>query len=134
MHELIGNKPKHVLLCGDFNCPDTDWDQHTVHNNAPDQAVQQALIDLATKFSLSQVHDSATREGNLLDLVFTTNPSLVKASNNTPGISDHDIVVTDIDLKPHYVRQKPRKSYRYDKAVWNSLRKEASSISEDIKV
>ena len=36
----------------------------------------------------------------MLDLVFTSNPSLIKTSVSVPGISDHDIVITDMEIKP----------------------------------
>ena len=31
------SKSKHILLAGDFNCPDIDWDTLTVRPNAPDR-------------------------------------------------------------------------------------------------
>ena len=40
------NKSKHILLAGDFNCPDIDWNTLTVPPNAPDREIQQSLIDL----------------------------------------------------------------------------------------
>ena len=52
-----------------------------------------------------------TRGENNLDLFFTTNPSLVKNSTVVPGISDHDMVVTDCELRPIYNRPKPRKTF-----------------------
>lgn len=42
---------------------------------------------------------ATTRENSLLDLVFTSNTSQVKSSVSLPGISDHDVVVTDMDLQ-----------------------------------
>ena len=49
-----------------------------------------------------QLYDEPTREINLLDLIFTTNPTLATTSTNIPGISDRAIVVTDLDTKPYY--------------------------------
>ena len=51
---------KNVIPCGDFNCPDVDWSNHTVPSGAPDRLVQQRLVKIADK----QVHDTK----------FTTNP------------------------------------------------------------
>ena len=59
---------------------------------------------------------STTRQENVLDLVFTDNPSLIKNSQSIPGISDHAMVVTDSDVKPIYNKQKPRKVYLFSKA------------------
>jgi len=133
LDKLSRNKSRQIYLCGDFNCPDTNWDLHTVEEKAQDRAVQQALVDLAAKHSLSQVHDTPTREENLLDLVFTSNPSLTKASVNVPGISDHAMVVTDSELKPHYVQQKARKRYTFKKSDWPSLKLAAKQISDNIQ-
>ena len=112
------SKPKQLILCGDFNCPDIQWETLTVpcDPNVQDKNVHQKLINLMSENNLTQVHDQPTRNGKLLDLVFTTNPSLIKSSVSIPGISDHDIVVTDADIKPIYTRQKPRKVYKWKQA------------------
>ena len=67
----------------------------TVNANASDRDVQAKIMDLTNQFQLSQIHETPTRENNLLDIVLTTIPSLVKTSQNVPGISDHEIVLTD---------------------------------------
>jgi hypothetical protein len=69
--------------------------------------------------NLTQIHDSPTRENNLLDLVFVSNPTLVKSSVNVPGISDHEIIITDFETKVHHQKTTPRKCYIYSKANWN---------------
>lgn len=114
LEKLNGNKQKHLILCGDFNCPDISWDSLCVQNSTStqDKHVQQLLIDLSVEFNLTQMHDKPTREQNLLDLVFTTNPSLIKSTSNAPGISDHAIVITDADIVPSYSYSKPRKIFQ----------------------
>ena len=42
----------------------------------------------------------------MLDLVFTNKPSLMNSSHSVPGISDHAMVVTDLDTHPKSVRKK----------------------------
>ena len=118
LKKITGNKPKHIILLGDFNCPDINWKTLKVKSNAPNSDVQQGLIDLSVSVDmcLTQVHDEPTRGDNILDLTLTTNPSLIKSSVNAPGISDHDMVITDCDIKPAYNRQKPRTCYQYNKA------------------
>ena len=131
--ELVtAGKDSQILLAGDFNCPDINWQTLTVKSNAQDKEIQQALIDISIDFNLTQVHEKPTREDNLLDLVFTTNPSLVKSSSNAPGISDHDIVVVDSDTKPFYLKQKPRKCFLFSKVNWDELKVKISGISKNI--
>ena len=107
---------KHTVLTGDFNCPDVNWEHGFVKTGAPERSVQQTAIDITTNANLVQVHTEATRQKSLLDLVFTSNPSLVRSSITVPGIADHDMVVTDIDTKPHYVKQQKRKCYIFSRA------------------
>ena len=57
-----------------------------------------------------------TRGQNLLDLFCCNKPSLVKACNSIPGISDHSIVLSDCDLKATIKKKPPRKVYQWSKA------------------
>jgi hypothetical protein len=57
------------------------------------------------------------------------NPSLIKSSTNIPGISDHAIIITDMETKPHYQKTTPRKRYTdiYSKANWNKVKENPQS-------
>ena len=69
------------------------------------------------------MHIDPSREDNLLDLVFTTNPSLIKPTAKAPGISDHAMVVTEADIKPQLTFSKPRKIFKIGKANWKEIQK-----------
>jgi hypothetical protein len=69
---------KNILLAGDFNCPDITWDTSDVRPSAPQRNVQEELINVTEAAHLTQVHREPTRGNEILDLVFTSNPSLVK--------------------------------------------------------
>ena len=64
-----------------------------MRSNAPDREMQQALIDITTEHGLTQVHNQPTQQDNILDLVFTNNPSLVKSSTSVPEISDQIVTL-----------------------------------------
>ena len=132
LKKLTGNKPKHLLITGDFNCPDINWKHLSVNPGAPNHDVQQELINLSVDMNLNQIHEYPTRGNNMLDLVFTTNSTLIKSSVNAPGLSDHDMVITDCDIKPSYSKQKPRKCYQYNKANWENINKEIQEISDTV--
>ena len=100
---------RNAILVGDFNCPYISWDTATVDLHAQQGEVHQALIDITTEIYLTQIHSAPTCKKNLLDLVFTNTPSLVKTSISIPGISDHDIILTDFDTSPERSKSKPRK-------------------------
>ncbi|XP_053403025.1 uncharacterized protein LOC128558204 [Mercenaria mercenaria] len=125
-------REKHILLAGDFNCPDIDWPNLTVNKGAADRDVQQALIDLSIEHRLTQIHNQSTRDNNMLDLVFTNNPTTVKTSTSVPGISDHAMVVTDITIIPQVIKQKPRKIYIYSKANWDNIKQDLKTLSETV--
>ena len=82
--ENIENHNITNIILTDFNCLDIRWDTQTACG--PDREIQQGLADLMGANNLTQIHDSPTRENNLLDLVFVSNPTLVKSSVNVPGI------------------------------------------------
>ena len=57
---------------------------------------------------LEQTVTSPTRGQNILDLFFTTNPTLVENVSIIPGLSDHDIVLAKVNAKPEISKQVPR--------------------------
>ena len=106
-----------------------DW----VKPSAPDRTIQQNLIDITNSSNLKQIHTESTREKALLDLVFTTNPTLLRNSTSVPGISDHDMIVTDIDTKPMTIKQPKRKCYLFSRANWPDLNESLKDLSDDIQ-
>ena len=123
---------RHMILAGDFNCPDIDWHTHTTHSSGKDKQIQQSLVNITSSSHLTQLHHSPTRLHHTLDLIFSTIPSLVKTSISVPGISDHDMIVTDADIRPQRSRPLAKKCYQYAKADWKSLRLTCNNISTDI--
>ena len=59
---LNRNGLKNVILGGDFNCPDIDWDNNTTRDNCPDINIQSALINMANDHDISQIHAEPTRK------------------------------------------------------------------------
>ena len=103
------------------------------YQTAPDREIQQALIGISAKHGLTQVHNQPTWQDNILDLVFTNSPSLVKSSYSIPGISDHAMVVTDCDIKLIYNKQNPRTVYLFSKANWEEIYSACERLSLKIQ-
>ena len=59
--------------------------------------------------------EQATRKGNILDLVLTTNPNLVQNVQVVEGMNDHNAALVDIALKPSFNRKQLRKVLLYKK-------------------
>jgi hypothetical protein len=68
----------------------------------------------------------------MLDIVLTTNATLVKSSTNIPGLADHDIIITDTIIKPTYNKNKLEKRYLYSKANWDKIDNEIAKICVEI--
>ena len=96
------NNNNNIIIAGDFNCPDIQWETLSLKHEASDKEVQRMLIEITSQSGFTHLHDEPKRENNLLDPIFTTTLTLAKTSTNIPGISDHAIIVTDIDTKPYY--------------------------------
>ena len=69
----------------------------------------------------------------MLDLAFTTNPTIVTHSVSVHGISDHDIIVTDFDVKIQYQNKQRRQIYQFARADWESLNDDFNTLSNKIK-
>ena len=125
-----------MILSGDFNCPHIDWNIPTVPPGSDDRQIQFDLINLASETQLTQVHNETTRGNSILDLVFTSNPSLCKNSQTVPGISDHHALVTDFDIVPQRIKQKKRKRYIFSKVTeenWDEINNELLEVSKKIQ-
>ena len=55
----------------------------------------------------------AIDSGNILDLVLTSNPSLISTINTVTGMSDHETIFFDINMNPTRNNEPPHKVYNY---------------------
>jgi hypothetical protein len=79
--------------------------------------------------SLSQENPYPTRGENILDLILTTNPALVKEVATVPGISDHKIVTSNFTVKVKTAKQVPRTVYQFHKGDMAALKSEVKQAS-----
>ena len=73
--------------------------------------IKEKVLDIMDQFNLTQVVQEPTRQNNILDLVFTTQPDLIKGSYVVPGMSDHNAVIWDINFKTKPSLNPPRSVY-----------------------
>lgn len=95
-----------MLITGDFNFPDIDWDiedgEHKYYVKSSPQygyEANEAMLDRINQHSLSQFTDKPTRGNNILDLVLSIIPDSVSKTQVVEGISDQSVVITDLNLK-----------------------------------
>ena len=89
---------KEVMLCGYFNHNTINWKELEA------TAEGQAFLNLTQDLGLIQRVETATRHGNVLDLVLTTTPNLVRHVHVTEpfGSSDHNIVEFTMVCRTEY--------------------------------
>ena len=75
-------------------------------------------VALVTTFNLEQQQKLPTRADRVLDLFCTNKPGLTKSIHVIPGLSDHEIVCVDCDLRARINKKPPRKIHLWSKADW----------------
>ncbi len=112
-----------IILGGDFNLPSVNRESMSVDPGGSYIDLSRQMIDIANDFGFEQVVKEPTRGNNILDLFFTSNPTLIERSWVVPGISDHDgIPVIVVSTKPRFIKHKPRKVYQFHKADTSALK------------
>ena len=114
---------------GDFNLPDIDWPTLAVTSNQYPAVMSNIYIGLPAQCGVKQLVEAPTRGNNILDLFFTSNPSLVSKCKPIPGVGDHDAVLVDTLAKPQRSKPVRRKIYLWDKADLPNLKQEARNIT-----
>jgi len=122
MSKKTKNPNATIILAGDFNCKDIDWDTNTITVDCDNKQLHEHLLDILSDHHLTQMQREPTRFGNTLDLYCANKPGLVKYITTNPGISDHDTIVVDALLRPEYVKKKSRRIYLYNKADWEAMK------------
>ena len=120
-----------IVLSGDFNQPNIDWENSTLApGNSASKDTAELLLSAVTGFGLNQYVKEPTRRGNILDVVFTNINSLIQDIKVEPGMSDHDSVIVDLDLKPKWKRQPKRTYFERQKADEEQINEELEDLQE----
>ena len=96
------------MIAEDFNLPSWDWKGNTLKSNTQYPSFHHKLTEILNDNGLTQIVGEPTRGTNILDLIATHHPSSFRRTEIIPGVSDHDIVYTEIDIVPTRQQQKPR--------------------------
>ena len=118
-----GNLVKYVILAGDLNLLAINWD-NLCATNQQTAAKHNKLIEIVGEFGLVNMVNEPTQldSGNILDLVLTSNPSLISTINTVAGMSDHEAILRK--NKP------PHKVYNYRSANWESLEVKCTQLAQ----
>ena len=127
----IRHKESTIWIGGDANLPDIDWSSSSITSNNYSLPMNTAFINVVQDISAEQVVTFPTRLENTQDLFITNRPTLISKCTAIPGLSDHDIVLTDANIIPH--RQKPlrRLVYLWKKADITGMEEDLRQFAED---
>ena len=116
-----------VLLLGDFNLPDIDW--NVISPLHPNQLSDFFCDCIVNQFCLTQVVDSPTRSDSILDLILTDSPENIMDINigECLGSSDHNIINFTLVTQVTRPLQPSKLVYNYKNANWDCFRTELSS-------
>ena len=84
-------------LLGDFDLPKVDWENLKPLPDCAHPTFYREYLEALNDCLLQQMVTSPTRGQNILDLFFTTTPILMDNVSITPGLSDHDIVLAQVN-------------------------------------
>jgi hypothetical protein len=129
LDQLDPNSP--IILGGDFNAGDINWEDNTVTPGSDRKALCEELIQTLGKHDLEQLQREPTRDQAILDLYCTNRPGLIKSLSTIPGISDHNIIVADSDLRARLAKKPKRSINQWTKANWDSIHQETAQFQED---
>lgn len=130
LRELHRNHLDHTLwIGGDANIPDINWACDSVEGHNYPTTISQQFIDIFSDLGCQQVIDFPTRGSNILDIFATNRPSLLNKARPLPGLSDHDIVLIDINTTPHRRRPVRRLVYLWAKADTEAI---SSDLAENL--
>ena len=128
--EDLSNRSR-VLLLGDFNLPDIDW--NVISPLHPSQLSDFFCDCIVNQFCLTQVVDSPTHSDSILDLILTDSPENIMDINigECLGSSDHNIINFTLVTQVTRPLQPSKLVYNYKNANWDCFRTELSSAPWD---
>ena len=101
-----------IILVGDFNLKDVDWNSRLMLNNSVDY---EFFSDILFDNFLTQMVLQLTRGNNILDLVLTNNSDVICDAEVGEPISDHNIITFNVNVHPYHRKSSERKFYDYNK-------------------
>ena len=132
LRKLSNNGPlPNIILGGDLNFPDIDWENYTVKPNPQyGYRINRLMLEIAEEHGLQQLQKEPTRLHNVLDLLFTTYPDLVENVQVSSGMSDHCVVTAEVNVNPRAYKKPPRKVYMFKKMNVTQMKQDALDFKD----
>jgi len=138
-----GSRNRKVFVSGDFNLPEIDWNaicsedfEHSIASYKRPILVN-ALLNCMYTFNMKQCVFEPTRIAgncsNILDLVFTNIYNACIVTRVVPGLSDHEAVISNLQLSYDFYRPPSRKTFLFRQADWDSMRTTLVALFDEFK-
>ena len=107
--------------------------RYHIHFDTRTASKHNKLLEVIREFGLQNMVNDPTRieSGNILDLILTSNTSIITNTHTTPGMSDHEAVTFEVNLNPIRNRKPPHKVFKYKSADWYKLKNEISKLTDE---
>ena len=117
-------------MAGDFNAPDLKWNYLEPTNCSLNS---ERLLEIIDEHGLTQLVKAPTTDDNILDLVLTNNVNIINNVRVVPGISDHDMVLFEVNLACRRKKPVRRKIYMRKRADTTHIEKELQDFANDFE-
>ena len=120
---------RHVMIMGDFNYPNINWDTHDA------DAAGGLLLEVILNNFWTQYVSSATRGNNILDLVISSEETMIHNLSIDEHLanSDHNIVSFRLVIETE-IKTNRQGRYDYNKTNYNQLLDSLKSLDWDKKL
>ena len=123
----------YIILGGDFNVPGINWKEDVLRAENP---LQEKLLQVANDHLLTQMVPFTTRRHtngteNVLDLLFTSHPSLLHSVRPHSGISDHSAVLAVFNTKVRITKKPPREIPLWKSVDQDAFRDNVRKLTDD---
>ena len=123
---MLNASGERLVMVGDFNYPDINWDQVTCDKSSNHPAfkfLNTVNSNYFTQYVDRPTHFRALQEPTLIDLVLSNFPDFIHSLEFMPpfGKSHHSVICFDFDIKsPTDI--KPVKKFSYNKGDYDGMR------------
>ena len=121
-----------IWVAEDFNLPKMDWNHMCPSPDCKHPSFYRQIIEILNDSNLTPTVSLPTSDSNILDLFFTTNPTLVQRVSILPCISEHAIVQIQVNTSAKIPFQKPRSISIYKKANWDGMKQALEAYNQDM--
>ena len=123
-----------VVIAGDFNLPDIDWDNQQTTNTRT-ASKHNKLLEIIGEFGLQQKYGKRPKTHRIWQHSGShTHLHPIhhhQHTYTTPGMSDHEAVTFEVNVNPIRNRKPPHKVFKYKSADWCKLKNGISKLTDE---